>query len=52
MSPFLFAALVPTDDAPLCSGTSEDIPLSHSFNAGQIVWYQNGSALNAMGNAK
>ena len=41
-----------TDSLPSPSGSSEDIKLAHSFNAGQIVWYQNGSALNAMGNAK
>ncbi|GAA5892828.1 hypothetical protein JCM5296_006017 [Sporobolomyces johnsonii] len=29
-------------------GKTEDIPLTHTFNAGQIEWHRFGSALNAM----
>lgn len=33
-------------------GTTETISLNHTFNDGQIVWFKNGSALNAMAKAK
>ncbi|TNY16903.1 aconitase [Rhodotorula diobovata] len=33
-------------------GSSEDIPLLHSFNAGQINWHRAGSALNHMAKSK
>ncbi|KEI39079.1 uncharacterized protein L969DRAFT_49831 [Mixia osmundae IAM 14324] len=29
-------------------GSNEEVPLVHSFNAGQIEWFKNGSALNTM----
>jgi aconitate hydratase len=29
-------------------GSTFDIKLSHTFNAGQIEWFKNGSALNTM----
>ncbi|EGU12726.1 Aconitase [Rhodotorula toruloides ATCC 204091] len=35
----------------LC-GKSEDIPLQHTFNAGQITWHRAGSALNHMAKSK
>ncbi|KAF7727988.1 Aconitate hydratase mitochondrial [Apophysomyces ossiformis] len=31
-------------------GRTEDIPLNHTFNAGQIEWFKAGSALNLMRN--
>ncbi len=30
------------------NGEVFEIPLSHTFNAGQIEWFKNGSALNTM----
>lgn len=33
-------------------GSSEDIPLTHSYNADQIKWHREGSALNLMGKSK
>ena len=33
-------------------GKSEDIPLQHTFNAGQITWHRAGSALNHMAKSK
>ena len=27
-------------------GTSDEVKLNHTFNAGQIEWYKAGSALN------
>lgn len=33
-------------------GKEDRIPLTHTFNANQIVWHRAGSALNAMGAAK
>ncbi|KAH9811876.1 mitochondrial aconitate hydratase [Melampsora americana] len=33
-------------------GSVDRIPLSHSFNAGQIEWFKAGSALNLMGQKK
>lgn len=33
-------------------GSVDKIPLSHSFNAGQIEWFKAGSALNLMGKKK
>ena len=30
------------------TGNTLDIPLNHSFNAGQIEWFKHGSALNKM----
>ena len=29
-------------------GSTEDISLSHTFNAGQVEWFKSGSALNLM----
>jgi len=37
---------------PTCSGSTEELPLSHTFNAGQISWHRAGSALNHMAKAK
>ncbi|GAA6031438.1 hypothetical protein NBRC10512_001962 [Rhodotorula toruloides] len=34
------------------SGKSEDAPLQHTFNAGQITWHRAGSALNHMAKSK
>jgi len=34
------------------NGAAFDIPLSHTFNAGQIEWFKNGSALNTMAKSK
>ena len=34
------------------NGETFDIPLSHTFNAGQIEWFKNGSALNTMAKSK
>jgi len=33
------------------SGEAFEIPLNHTFNAGQIEWFKNGSALNTMAKA-
>ncbi|GAA6000243.1 hypothetical protein JCM10207_007922 [Rhodosporidiobolus poonsookiae] len=33
-------------------GSTEDIPLTHTFNAGQINWFKAGSALNFMAQSK
>ncbi|GAA5968152.1 hypothetical protein JCM8115_001756 [Rhodotorula mucilaginosa] len=33
-------------------GSTEDIPLSHTFNAGQLSWFKAGSALNFMAQNK
>ncbi|KAM0745889.1 mitochondrial aconitate hydratase [Meredithblackwellia eburnea MCA 4105] len=33
-------------------GSTEEIPLKHTFNAGQIEWHRAGSALNRMGEVK
>jgi aconitate hydratase len=30
-------------------GTKENITVNHSYNAGQILWFKGGSALNVMG---
>lgn len=32
-------------------GKSFEVKLSHTFNAGQIEWFKNGSALNTMAKA-
>ncbi|ORY72720.1 aconitate hydratase [Leucosporidium creatinivorum] len=32
-------------------GSSEDIPLTHTFNEGQLEWFRHGSALNKMAKA-
>ncbi|TKA50004.1 hypothetical protein B0A53_06519, partial [Rhodotorula sp. CCFEE 5036] len=33
-------------------GSTEDIPPSHTFNAGQLSWFKAGSALNFMAQNK
>ncbi|BGP38498.1 Aconitate hydratase mitochondrial [Rhodotorula kratochvilovae] len=33
-------------------GSTEDLPLTHTFNEGQIAWHRAGSALNHMAKAK
>lgn len=33
-------------------GSVDKIPLTHTFNAGQIEWFKAGSALNLMGKKK
>jgi len=33
-------------------GSEDKIPLTHTFNAGQIEWHRHGSALNLMGKTK
>ncbi|GJN87285.1 hypothetical protein Rhopal_000233-T1 [Rhodotorula paludigena] len=33
-------------------GSTEEIPLTHTFNAGQIAWHRAGSALNHMAKSK
>jgi aconitate hydratase len=33
-------------------GSSEDVPVNHTFNEGQITWFKAGSALNAMKEGK
>jgi aconitate hydratase len=33
---------------PADGGKTFDVPLVHTYNAGQIEWFKNGSALNTM----
>jgi aconitate hydratase len=33
-------------------GSEERVPLSHTFNEGQLGWFRAGSALNLMGQQK
>jgi aconitate hydratase len=33
-------------------GSKDEIPLTHTFNAGQLAWHRAGSALNLMGQTK
>jgi aconitate hydratase len=36
---------------PAAGGDAFDVKLSHTFNAPQIEWFKNGSALNTMAKA-
>lgn len=33
-------------------GSKDEIPLTHTFNEGQLEWFKHGSALNLMGKMK